>query len=252
MQSIRSRIVRSLKIRGTDAFFFKEIHMKAYFTKTDWLLWLGSVAAILGAAWIFDSRDPLSIIASLIGVTSLILNAKGHPSGQVLMVVFSILYGIISYSCAYYGEMITYLGMTAPMAVVALIAWLRNPYQKGKAEVAVAGIHRKDLWLMLALTVAITAVFYFILALCNTANLIPSTLSVSTSFAAAYLTYKRSPWFALAYAANDVVLIVLWILQSMTETSYVSVTVCFAVFLVNDVYGFISWRKMEKRQLKKT
>ena len=252
MQSIRSRIVRSLKIRGTDAFFFKEIHMKAYFTKTDRLLWLGSVAAILGAAWIFDSRDPLSIIASLIGVTSLILNAKGHPSGQVLMVVFSILYGIISYSCAYYGEMITYLGMTAPMAVVALIAWLRNPYQKGKAEVAVAGIHRKDLWLMLALTVAVTAVFYFILASCNTANLIPSTLSVSTSFAAAYLTYKRSPWFALAYAANDVVLIVLWILQSMTETSYVSVTVCFAVFLVNDVYGFISWRKMEKRQLKKT
>lgn len=33
------------------------------------------------------------------------------------MVLFSLLYGIISYAFAYYGEMITYLGMTMPMAV---------------------------------------------------------------------------------------------------------------------------------------
>ena len=101
---------------------------------------------------------------------------------------------------------------------------------------------------MSAATIAVTVAFYFILAYFHTANLIPSTVSVTTSFAAAWLTYKRSPWFAVAYALNDIVLIVLWVLASLTDRSYVSVTVCFILFLVNDLYGFLSWRKMRARQ----
>ena len=82
----------------------------------------------------------------------------------------------------------------------------------------------------------------------HTANLLPSTLSVTTSFVAVYLTFRRSPYYALAYAANDVVLIVLWVMAALSEVRYLSVVVCFAAFLVNDLYGFLSWRKMGKRQ----
>ena len=46
------------------------------------------------------------------------------------MIVFSLLYGVVSFTFAYYGEMITYLGMTAPMALFALISWMRNPYKR--------------------------------------------------------------------------------------------------------------------------
>ena len=80
-------------------------------------------------------------------------------------------------------------------------------------------------------------------------NILPSTLSVATSFAAVYLTFRRSPYFALAYAANDVVLIVLWILAAREDISYLSVIICFVMFLVNDLYGFVSWKRMEKRQM---
>ena len=80
----------------------------------------------------FDRENYLTLLASLIGVTSLIFNAKGNPFGQFLMVWFSLLYGVISFSFAYYGEMLTYLGMTMPMAVFSLISWLRNPYKKTK------------------------------------------------------------------------------------------------------------------------
>ena len=72
-----------------------------------------------------------------------------------------------------------------------------------------------------------------------------------TSFLAVYLTYKRSAFFALAYAANDIVLIILWIMAALAETAYVSVIVCFAMFFVNDIYGFINWSKMQKRQANK-
>ena len=141
---------------------------KAYFRKEEIILWCASAGLIFLAFILFDRENYLTVTASLIGVTSLIFNAKGNPLGQLLMVVFSLLYGVISYSFAYYGEMITYLGMTMPMAV--------------------------------------------------------------------------------AYAANDIVLIVLWSLASVEEIRYLSVVVCFATFFANDIYGFVSWRRMEKRQ----
>ena len=222
--------------------------MKHYFTKTEILLWVFSVVFILVSFLMFDRKSYLTLAASVIGVTSLTFNAKGNPIGQVLMILFSLIYGVISYGFSYYGEMVTYLGMTLPMAAVALVSWLRNPYKGKRSEVAVNRLHRKEVLFMFVLTGIVTALFYYILAYFHTANLLLSTLSVTTSFIAAYLTFRRSPFFALAYAANDVVLIVLWILATLESISYFCVIVCFMVFLVNDLYGFISWKQMEKRQ----
>lgn len=225
--------------------FIKKIK---YFSLTEIVLWCSSVALIILSFVIFDRENYLTLAASLIGVTSLVFNAKGNPFGQFLMVIFSILYGIISFTFSYYGEMLTYLGMTMPMALFALVSWLRNPYNGNKSEVKVNSISRKETAFMWVLTAVVTVLFYFILKYFNTANIVPSTLSVTTSFVAVYLTFRRSPYFAVAYAANDIILIVLWILASLQDTKYVSVTVCFVAFLVNDIYGFINWKRMKKRQ----
>ena len=233
---------------NTDVYFFGGTGLKNYFSKSEIILWLSSVLLIVGSFCIFDRESYLVLTASLIGVTSLIFNAKGNPFGQFLMVIFSLLYGVISYSFNYYGEMITYLGMTMPMAAFALISWLRNPYKKNRSEVKVNSVGKGEILTMTALTAAVTVLFYFILKYFQTANIALSTLSVTTSFVAVYLTFRRSPLFALAYASNDVVLIALWILASLHDVRYVSVVVCFVAFLVNDIYGYISWQKMKKRQ----
>ena len=223
--------------------------LTTYFTKGELTLWGGSAGLILVSFFLFDRVNFMTLVASLIGTTSLIFNAKGNPIGQALMILFSLLYGVISYTFSYFGEMITYLGMTGPMALFALISWLRNPYNGNHAEVAVNRLENKELALMYVLTALVTWGFYFILDHFDTANMIPSTLSVTTSFIAVYLTFRRSPYFALAYAANDVVLIVLWTLAAVEDISYLSVIICFVMFLVNDLYGFVSWKRMERRQL---
>ena len=220
----------------------------AYFTKGELALWLGSLALIVAAFCIWDRMNYLTLAASLVGVTSLIFCAKGNPAGQVLIIVFAALYGIISWESAYYGEMITYVGMTAPMAVWALIVWLRHPYAGRRAEVKVTRLRAREYLLMALLAAAVTAAFYFILRALNTANLIQSTISVTTSFVAVYLTARRSPFYALGYAANDVVLIVLWSLAAAQDLSYLSVVICFVVFFVNDLYGFFNWMRMQRRQ----
>jgi len=101
---------------------------------------------------------------------------------------------------------------------------------------------------MWILSIVVTTVFFYILDYFNTANIVPSTISVTTSFLAVYLTFRRSPTFALAYAANDIVLIVLWVIASIYDTKYISVVVCFIAFLINDIYGYISWQRMKHRQ----
>lgn len=219
-----------------------------YFTKAEIVLWSSSVLFIVLSFALFDRENYLTLTASLIGVTSLIFNAKGNPIGQVLMIIFSIIYGIISCSFAYYGEMITYLCMTGPMAFFALVSWLKNPYKGNRAEVKINRLSFKEIVFMSVLTTAVTILFCFILDYFNTVNLIPSTVSVTTSFAAVYLTFRRSPYFAVAYALNDIVLIILWIMASAENTMYLSVVICFIAFFINDIYGFINWCKMEKRQ----
>lgn len=238
---------------GQMPLFFGDIVIKrliSYFTKGEITLWSSSVALIAASFFIFDRTNYLILSASVIGVTSLIFNAKGNPVGQILIILFSILYGNISYTSSYYGEMITYLGMTAPMAVFALISWLKNPYKGNKAEVEVRRLNKKEIPVVILLTIAVSVLFFFILRAFGTANLLPGTVSVATSFAAAYLTFKRSAFFAAAYAANDIVLIVLWILAARNDISYISVVICFSVFLVNDIYGFIRWLDMRNRQEK--
>ena len=42
----------------------------------------------------------------------------------------------------------------------------------------------------------------------------------------------------------------LWVLASMEDPRYISVFVCFIAFLLNDLYGFFNWQKMQKRQEK--
>lgn len=223
--------------------------MRNYFSKGEKLLWGCSVLLILTAFFVFDRVNYLNLAASLVGVTSLIFAAKANPVGQALMIVFSLLYGIISFGFSYYGEMVTYLGMTMPMSVFSLISWLKNPFNGKKSEVKVNRIHRKEVGLMCVLAAAVTVGFNFILKAFGTANLALSTLSVTTSFIAVYLTFRRSPFYAAGYAANDIVLIILWILAARENSGYVSVAVCFGAFFVNDLYGLISWRKIEKRQI---
>ncbi|MBR4078912.1 MAG: nicotinamide mononucleotide transporter [Christensenellaceae bacterium] len=217
------------------------------FTLFELWLWLGSMTLITVSFLMMSAEDYLTLAASLIGVTALICCAKGYVSGQIQIIVFSVFYGVISFYFRYYGEMITYLGMTTPIAVMTMIEWIRHPFGKS-AEVTVSRMTKRKLWAMIALTAVVTTVFYFILDVLENTNLFFSTVSVATSFIAGYLTLMRSPYYALGYAANDIVLVVLWVLAAMEERGYFSMVICFVLFLVNDIYGFVNWKRMQRRQ----
>ncbi len=221
------------------------------FTKFETALWAVSVTVVTASFVIGGNFRVLTLIASLIGVTALIFVAKGDVTGQVLTVIFSVLYSIISFQFTYYGEMITYMFMTAPIAVISVFTWIRHPEEKGKREVSIAGLDRKKTIVLCIAAVIVTVIFYFILKYFNNANLFFSTISITTSFLASALTMLRSSAYALAYGANDIILIVLWVMASIENTAYLPMVMCFVMFFVNDMYGFYSWQKRKKLQEKK-
>lgn len=227
----------------------KPFKFSRYFKLADIIIWSVGVVAIVVSFFACGNTEYHYLIGAVIGVSALAFVSEGNPVGQVLTVVFSVFYGVISYSFSYYGEMITYLGMSLPMAIVALVLWLKNPYKGNRSEVKVNALALREWLIFLSAAVAVTIAFYFILRALDTANLAVSTLSVLTSFVAAYLTARRSRFYGLAYALNDIALIVMWIMASARSLTYLPMVVCFVAFLALDVYGFINWSLMRKRQL---
>lgn len=216
--------------------------------KREWVLMSVSVAVVLLSNIASGKIEIVTLTATLFGVIGLVFLARGDVWGQILSVVFSILYAVNSYRFHYYGEMITYLGMIMPIAALSVVSWLRNPYEKGKNEVKIHRLTKLQTVLLMLATAAVTALFYFLLKALDTPNLLFSTLSITTSFLASSLMLLRNSYYAVAYAGNDIVLIVLWVLAAIEDIKYLPMIACFAMFLVNDLYGFISWKKREKKQ----
>ena len=213
-------------------------------TKKEWILWIGSLAIVILSNLLSTDIDVLTLVSACVGITSLIFAAKGNVWAQILMVVFSLLYGLISWQFRYCGEMITYIGMTMPMAVLSTMTWIKNPSESGQ-EVAIQKLTRKHVAGIAAAGVIVTAVFYMILKALDTPNILFSTISITTSFLAASLTMLRSSYYALGYASNDIILIVMWVLASIENPAYIPVVVNFIIFFFNDMYGFVSWKRRE-------
>lgn len=229
----------------------KELTMKKIFkiklTKFETSLWLLSVFILLISFIIAKATTPL-IITTLIGVTALIFLAKGEPLGQIMTIFFSILYALISLNLKYYSEVITYLFMTLPSALVALIIWLKNPYVEHESVVRVEKLTKNKIIITAITTTLVTIIFHFILKALDTPHLLVSSISITTSFLASIMMFFRSRHYAMFYALNDIVLITLWTLATIENIIYFPMIICFFIFFINDSYAFVNWKRLNKFQ----
>ncbi len=220
----------------------------ATLTKKEWGIYVISLIIVVSSNFFSERIDYFKMASTIVGATALIFMAKGNVWGQILSVAFCAMYAYTSYQFRYYGEMITYLAMSMRIAMLSIYTWIKNPYKKGENVVKIHKLTVLEIVIMTVLAIGVTLGFYFVLKALNTPNLVVSTVSVTTSFIAAYLLLRRNSYYAIAYALNDIVLITLWVLASIEDISYLTVASCFVMFLINDAYAFISWKLREKEQ----
>ncbi len=213
----------------------------------DCILLIFSFAAPIIAFFAFKGNDYLNLVSSLVGVAMLFLVAKANVFGSVVSIAFSILYSIVSFRFRYYGEMILYLGLYIPIEVVTLVVWFRNRFNK-TSQVKVETAKPIDFLWSLILGSLVTFGAYYLLKHLGTENLLWSTVSVFTSMVACYFILRRTSFYAIFYAINDVILVILWTYAAVKDSSYICMAICFLCFLINDVYGFFSWTSIRRRQ----
>lgn len=229
----------------------KIIKALKYFTPLEWSLWLGGMTVIITGFCLGADKNLLSLFSALLGVSCVIFNAKGSVWGQIISVGFAFTYATFAYLNRYYGETIIYLALMLPIHVASIVGWLKNRNDKSEyAEVKINRLSKRE-FALFALGAACASVgFYFLLYALKTDNLIVSTISLVASLGAAYLMLRRCEYFALCFIANDIILLVLWSMKiPELGTSVVPSLISFALYLVNDSYSFINWKRIKRRQL---
>jgi nicotinamide mononucleotide transporter PnuC len=209
-----------------------------------------SVLAVT-VAFFFQTGDKniLALVTSLCGAAGILFVSKGMVVGQYIFSVYAVLYAVLSFQNAYYGECILSAVTILPAAILAIVTWTKNPSEE-RGKVKINKISRKE-WLFLFLGIAaVTVGAYFLLRALQTAQLVVSTVSFVTSFSAAYLLIRRNQYYAVFYILNDVILIVLWSLAFAAGESVLPNVVGFVVFFLNDTYGFYDWRRRARLQEK--
>lgn len=217
------------------------------FEKT--LLFIGIIVPAL-AGIIFKS-DLLTTTCSIVGITTALLLAKGKHLGQIFGLLIVVLYSIVSFKNKYYGEVLIYLCIMLPMYFIGIISWLKHQNKKTNS-VEINNIKIKEWTTISILSIFIFLGIYFLLKSFNTSQLFISSLSVMDSLFAIYLSIRRSKYNFYFYIVNDLILIVLWGIPTVSGSLILLPLVINPIInLINDIYGIYNWKKLEKIQKEK-
>ena len=198
-----------------------------------------TMSIIFKASWI-------SAVAGIFGLSCVLFAAKGKVICVFLTWGMIVFYSMLSYQNKYYGEVFINLFLMFPMTLIQLVAWIKN---LGKDHVVkVNSITKKEILIVGLVACGAFVAFYFILRALGTSQLVLSTVSILTSVIATYFQSRRSRYGFLSFFFNDTVLCVLWSMATIEDIKNVSMLVAVALYVICDIYGFISWGVMQKRQ----
>lgn len=205
---------------------------------------------VVVASFVFASeKNYLSLVTTIVGIITCFAYSKAWVIAPMVGTVNNILYIILSFTQRFYGEAIIYLFLQMPIVIIQIVDYLKHKNKDDATIVNVNKVSKKEYLLMIPSIIVLTVGFYFLLKALNTNELLISTFSLVTSLVAAYLMLRRSPYYAIGYLLNDIVLIVLWSMTIATSgLAYLPTLLGFVVFMANDIYGFVNWKIQEKKQ----
>ena len=226
--------------------------IKRYLKEWKWyeLLFLFIALTTLITLSILFNSNIIDLLTSILTIIMCLLLTKGKFTGHIVGIIATILYVISSTFVGYYGEVIISIVLMLPMGVWALISWLknrRNDKEQGKV-VIIKKVKTIELIILFLSQIIMFIGYYFLLKAFNTQFLIMSTLSVSVSFIGTYLLIRRSDLNWLIWIFNSFIIISLWLYMTVIDLSYITLTVMSFFLLINNIYGYINWQVLKKRQ----
>ena len=216
----------------------------------DLILILAGILAVTISGIIFKSEWYI-FVNTLLALFCVLTQAKGKVITQFLGIAWFSFYVFISYKQKFYGEALVYLTVMIPLYIYGVIHWLQNRDKTDNVVIVRNNLSKKE-WLISGFSLCAVAVgIFFLLKALNTAQLVVNTLSFVTMLPAVYLLMRRCKWNQIAFLVNDFIVPFLWLFLVL-EGDYSFLPMCiYHVFQITyDIYGFIEWIKLEKKQAK--
>lgn len=211
-----------------------------------WLLAFTGINIYLFFAW-HDTW--IGLTASLSGMLCVVLTAKGKISSFYVGIVNILTYSYVAFKSAYYGDVALNMLYFLPMSFLGIYFWGKNSREKENVKrVIVKSLSWNEKFLWFALSVMVLFVFGTFLWIINgTLPFIDSATTVFSIIATILLTKRvTDQWFY--WIMVDVLSLVMWAYIFSTRGGDVSMLVMWSAFLVNAVYGYYNWIKMEAAQ----
>ncbi len=215
----------------------------------DWNLfeksWLIIFTLVNVAVLIYSKEGILGFTASITGMLSVILVAKGKISNYYFGIINVVIYGFISYNSKYYGEAMLNILYFLPMQIIGFIMWRRNNVNTDESkEVRAERMRAKEIILWSVLSGIAVIVYGIILKKLN--NTLPMADSFTTvlSVTAMILMVKRYLEQWIVWIMIDIVAIYMWL---FVKSDY-NITIMWTAYLVNAVYGLYNWVQLYRRE----
>ena len=215
----------------------------------DWTLfekvWLFiSTITMIGLSIVWKD-SPIALISGVTGIIGVVLCAKGKISTYFYATINVALYAWICFQNGLYGEVMLNAFYFIPMNIVGFMLWNKKKDDDGNVE-AKALTKKQLIILSVGLVVAIVLYYQLLKSLGGNLQLIDSITTV-TSVMALLLQVLRYKEQWLIWILVNLVSIVMWVMLLNTSEGSISMIVMWAAYLINSIYGYINWNKLNKK-----
>ncbi len=212
------------------------------------LLLMIGLGGIIACFIISSEKSYLSLFASIVGVVSVVFTAKKLQFAPVIAIAYNILYAVVAFTQNFYGEVIVYLCVLLPLSIMTLVGWLRTKVNED-ATIEPSKIGKKEITILAALLIPISALMFFLLRVLNTPNILVSTFSFITALYASYLLFRKNAFYAVFYTVNSIFVIILWTITTIEQgLQFLPMVINFALFCILDIYAIFNWFKQSKKR----
>ena len=206
------------------------------------ILWIVFANIMILGVSLYLGDTVIGILASLTGVTCVILCGMGKVSNYFFGTINVLLYAIVAWNAKYYGDVMLNLFYYFPTNMIGWVAWIKH-MDKEKNEVYKKRMTWKQDVMLAFISVVGVLGYSYVLKLLG-GNL-PMVDSMSTVFSviAQILMIKRFMEQWIIWIIVDIVSVIMWIAAFFNGGESIAVLIMWSVFLVNAVIMFVKWLK---------
>lgn len=206
------------------------------------VVWLVIACGVITGLSIYWGDTAMGIISSTTGVACVVCTGKGKLSAYLFGLVNSVLYAIISYRAALYGETMLNAIYYVPMQFVGFYIWSKNMNSETH-EVRKKHMKNSGRILMLLAIIAATFVYGVILKYLGDAMPFVDAFTTVSSVVAMVVSVRMFAEQWWIWIAVDVFTVYMWACNFMTGNENIATLLMWIVYLGNAVIMCIKWEK---------